>query len=71
MSIENWTKKALRTFDLIYNKLGSDDFYKLINFGSGKHFKNVFEEMEKILLSKAKYKTKTNFKDVVKQKKFN
>jgi len=68
---ENWTKKALRIFDLIYTKLGRDDFYTLINYGNGKHYKNVFEEMEKILLSKSKSKTQTNFKDIIKQKKFN
>jgi len=66
---DNYSKKALRTFDLIYEIVGKDGLENFLNHSSVKNLKITLEEMHKVILSKKKSKPQTgSIKEVIRQK---
>ena len=66
---DNYSKKALRTFDLIYEIVGKDGLENFLNHNSVKNLKNTLEEMHRVIMSKKKSKSQTgSIKEVIRQK---
>jgi hypothetical protein len=69
---DHYSKKALRTYEQILIKLGKEGLNYYLNNGNAKSYKNVLDEMEKIILSKSKSRAQTgSIKEVIKSKRFN